>query len=540
VATGVLLVLALSRSGDAQSRSPTGIHKIQHVVVIMQENRSFDSYFGTFPGADGIAMKDGVPVACIPDPKHNGCQRPYHDTNPDNGGGPHRRSDALADVDGGKMDGFIAQANAAQTTCIDPNNPNCRPGAGVDVMGYHDAREIPNYWAYAHSFVLQDHMFEPTLSWSLPAHLFMVSGWSAKCTGKDKPMSCVNEPDRPAGIPVFSKLSGPPPDYAWTDLTYLLHKNSVSWGYYIFPGTQPDCDDDAMTCKVKPQNPRTHEIWNPLPYFDTVRDDHQLRDIKPIADFYEQARTGTLPSVSWVVPSNSVSEHPPALVNVGEDYVTGLINTIMRGPEWKSTAIFLAWDDWGGFYDHVKPPTVDDNGYGLRVPAMVISPFAKKGYIDHQTLSFDAYLRFIEDDFLGGQRINPKTDGRPDRRPDVRENAPILGNLVKDFDFTQTPRRPLLLPEYPFSETLTMNAGRYVAGSVLSVGETTLKLQVTTTRPDTAGLMGRALTVQLPANVRAAVKPGKVSGIRVGQALAIRLKAGAGYIAKQINTAGGY
>jgi phospholipase C len=121
----------------------------------------------------------------------------------------------------------------------------------------------------------------------------------------------------------------------------------------------------------------------------------------------------------------------------------------MRGPDWSSTAIFLAWDDWGGFYDHVVPPHVDANGYGLRVPGLVISAYARRGFVDHQTLSFDAYLKFIEDDFLGGQRIDPKTDGRPDPRPDVREDAPILGDLRKDFDFTKPPRRPLLLPLHP-------------------------------------------------------------------------------------------
>ena len=109
----------------------------------------------------------------------------------------------------------------------------------------------------------------------------------------------------------------------------------------------------------------------------------------------------------------------------------------MQSPEWYSTAIFLAWDDWGGFYDHVPPPGVDKVRYGIRVPAMVISPYAKRGFIDHQTLSFDVYLKFIEDDFLHGQRIDPKTDGRPDPRPDVRENSPLLGDLTRDFDFSQ-------------------------------------------------------------------------------------------------------
>jgi phospholipase C len=144
-----------------------------------------------------------------------------------------------------------------------------------------------------------------------------------------------------------------------------------------------------------------------------------------------------------------VSDHPPALITAGQAYVTGLIDAIMRSPDWASTAIFLAWDDWGGFYDHVTPPRVDAQGYGMRVPALVISPFAKQGYIDHQTLSFDAYLKFIEDDFLHHQRIDPTTDGRPDPRPDVRENAPALGNLSHDFDFSRKPRPPLILPLHP-------------------------------------------------------------------------------------------
>jgi phospholipase C len=153
--------------------------------------------------------------------------------------------------------------------------------------------------------------------------------------------------------------------------------------------------------------------------------------------------------VSWITPNGAVSEHPPGLITAGQTYVTGLINTIMQSPDWSSTAIFLTWDDWGGFYDHVAPPQVDAQGYGLRVPAIVISPYARQGFIDHQTLSFDAYAKFIEDDFLGGQRLDPRTDGRPDPRPDVRENLPQLGDLVKDFDFNQAPLAPQILPLRP-------------------------------------------------------------------------------------------
>ena len=120
-----------------------------------------------------------------------------------------------------------------------------------------------------------------------------------------------------------------------------------------------------------------------------------------------------------------------------------------KGPDWNSSVIFLSWDDWGGFYDHVIPPTVDQNGFGLRVPGMVISPYARKGFIDHQVLSHDAYLKFIEDIFLTGARLDPATDGRADSRPTVRENLPQLGELIRDFDFTQSPRPNLVLPINP-------------------------------------------------------------------------------------------
>jgi phospholipase C len=263
------------------------------------------------------------------------------------------------------------------------------------------------------------------------------------------PFGCKNNIELP-GLPMDI---GPPhekaPDYAWTDLTYLLHKNGVSWGYYVKQGPEPDCEDAQMYCTYKPQAPRTPGIWNPLPSFDTVRQDQQLGDIRDTSAFYTALRQNRLPSVSWVVPSGIVSEHPTSSIKTGQAYVTSLINAIGRSREWKSTAIFLAWDDWGGFYDHVRPPQIDINGYGFRVPSMVISPYARRGYIDHQQLSFDAFTKFIEDDFLHSQRLDPKTDGRPDPRPTVRERARGLGNLVNDFNFNQTPRPALVLPLHP-------------------------------------------------------------------------------------------
>jgi len=443
---------------------PPGIHKIKHVIIIMQENRSFDSYFGTFPRADGIPAHDGVPTVCEPDPG-GGCTQPFHDIWDSNGGGPHGEANAIADVDGGKMDGFIRQRDLAQKTCKNIDDPACVGSGEPDVMGYHTAAEIPNYWAYAKDFVLQDHMFEPVESWSLPDHLYLVSAWSARCATRS-PMSCVNDIVGPYGVRTFNRavdselVTGQTSiDLAWTDITWLLYARHVSWAYYVQTGTQPDCENDSSeTCGPVRQSSTTPGIWNPLPLFGDVAHDHQLNNIQQLSSYLSAAKAGRLPAVSWIVPSGDNSEHPPESVHQGQADTTALINAAMRSPDWSSTAIFLSWDDWGGFYDHLVPPAADQNGYGLRVPGIVISPYAKRGYIDHQTLSSDAYLKFIEDDFLGGDRLNPDTDGRPDSRPDVREDLPLLGNIAADFDFNQRPRRPVLLPTNPPTDSPTIPA----------------------------------------------------------------------------------
>ena len=446
LALAVIAGAAMSAPRVPAASLPGPVNKIRHVVMIMQENRSFDSYFGTYPGADGIPMSNGHPSVCVPDPKAGICWRPFHDPRNRGAGGPHGANNARRDIDGGRMDGFITEAQHAPHRCRNTTDPACSKASALDVMGYHDNREIPNYWQYAHQFVLQDHMFESNSSWSLPAHLFMVSGWSAHCVGND-PFSCRNELTGPAG-PVGA--SARHPKYSWTDVTYLLHRAHVSWRYYVFKGREPDCtQDEAISCDPAKQSARTPSVWNPLPDFETVKRDRQKHNVTSISRFYRDANRGELPAVSWVIPNDRVSEHPPSKLTSGQAYVTSVINAVMRSSDWDSTAIFLAWDDWGGYYDHVVPPAVDQNGYGLRVPALVISPYAKRGYVDHQTLSFDAYLKFIEDAFLGGQRLDPATDGRPDPRPTVRESSPLLGDLRRDFDFSRPPRRPVILDPHP-------------------------------------------------------------------------------------------
>jgi phospholipase C len=468
VAAVVVVVVAavagalLSRSDGGTPQTPAvaagtrpqalrGIHRIRHVIVVMQENRSFDSYFGTFPGADGLPTDaSGHFTTCLPNRATGRCLAPFHDLADKQDGGPHHASDAVKSIDGGAMDGFITaaltsphfqwcMAHASKGICdLHPRHP--------DVMGYHTAREIPNYWRYAQDFVLQDHMFEPTVGWSLASHMFAVSAWSARCRSAYEPMSCTSNPE---GEPVPPDAVPQGPAYPWTDLTYLLHRAHVSWGYYLGGGREPDCADGDMVCTLPRQRAAKASIWNPLPRFTDVSQTGQLKNIQRANAFFTAARAGRLPAVSWVVPAERSSEHPPALVSKGQRWVTDVVNAVMPGPDWNSTAIFVTWDEWGGFYDHVRPPRVDANGYGLRVPGLVISPYARRGMIDHQTLSFDAYIKFIEDDFLHGARIDPATDGRPDSRPDVREDERLLGDLRRDFDFGQRPRPPLLLAPCP-------------------------------------------------------------------------------------------
>ncbi len=448
----------------AQATPAEGIHNIKHVVMIMQENRSMDEYFGTYPGAHGIP--GGV---CVPDPVGGGCVKPFHDPHDENHGGPHGTAAFEGDIDGGLMDGFVGEAETTKR-CRGKTDPNCAPCPAQaeaearapkaakgcnDVMGYHDAREIPNYWTYAKDFTLQDNMFESASAWSLTEHLYMVSAWSARCPkGDANPLDCKNSLDPKSPSQTWDGPAVPgKATYAWTDITYLMDKAGVSWRYYVKEGNEPDCEnDEELTCEQVPQSAKTPGIWNPLEDFVDVKEDAQTQNVQGLNHFYQDAHQSGecgLPNVSWIVPNLEVSEHPPSLVSKGQAYVTTLINTIMKSPCWGSTAIFLSWDDAGGFYDHVDPPNVDVNGYGLRVPGLVISPYAKSGYIDHQRLSHDAYLKFIEDDFLSGARLNPKTDGRPDKRPDVREEVPGLGDVAGDFDFNQSPKPPVLLPTHP-------------------------------------------------------------------------------------------
>jgi phospholipase C len=403
-----LVIPAVTRSASARP----GLNRIQHFVFIMQENRSFDSYFGTYPGATGLP--DDV---CLPNPNGGPCVAPYHDASAVNHGGPHDWPDGVADIDNGKMDGFLGAAiRAAVKPRLDACHStlvSCTQGTDPrDVMGWHDERDIPNYWNYAHLFVLQDHMFASVPSFTLPNRLFSLAGQSNG---------------------YLSHGQTKPDNFNYPEITQVLSRYGVDWKAYVTVGRQPNSIDGHVLStgsplEVKPDQP---SYFNPLPSFPAVKNNpEQLRRLVDTAQFYEDAQTGHLPQVCWVIPSEPVSEHPPSSVRKGMAYVTGLVNAVMSGPDWSSTAIFVSYDEWGGFYDHVVPPRLDGETVGMRVPGLVISPFAKHGYIDHHVYTPMSWLKIVEERFA---------------LPSLTARDAASADMTDAFDFNQPPRRPILL-----------------------------------------------------------------------------------------------
>lgn len=406
-----LLALAYGKGLTPQqntSRAPIpvakGIQKIAHVVWISQENRSFDNYFGTYPGTDGIPPGTCLPVL----PGSRRCVKPFH--MPDGGvgvdGGPpcdlsHLWNAAHAAYDNGRMDGFVWAEGSAYT------------------MGYYDERDIPNYWAYARHYTLCDRFFSSLNGPSLPNHVYMVAAQSGGLIVNAGSIKEVEEDlDDPDG-------------FSFASIIKLLTQSKVSWKYYVETGPVLEAekgDPDLHWTKSAKQ----FTLWNPLPAFKQIRDTpNEMANQVPLTEYFSDLSHGTLPQVSIIIPSNQDSEHPPAAVRRGMWYVTTLVNALMNSPYWKDSLIFITWDDYGGFYDHVAPPAIDAFGYGPRVPALVISPYSKRGYISHSVYSFESILKFIE------ERFNlPHMTARDDRADDMADC----------FNFNQSPNPPLVIP----------------------------------------------------------------------------------------------
>ncbi|HEX4014747.1 MAG TPA: alkaline phosphatase family protein [Candidatus Cybelea sp.] len=426
------------------AEDPDGIKSgkfVKHIIVVIQENRTFDDFFATFPGANGARF------GCMKPPA--GALRPRHDLR---GSGtcpsgdrnvPLRKADlvakcdwghahvsALNDYDGGRMDGFGLEGGSKK----------CPGKVGTAVYQYVDPHQIAPYWTMARRYVLGDAMFQTQSSGSFTAHQDLIAGGTIFNQERTKslvdfpsnvPWGCDAPPGTKSSMLFWTggKLEdefheGPFPCMSYATLRDLLDAKSVSWKYY-----SPPIDNVG-------------KLWNAFEAIKAVRDGPEwTTNIKEPNAFFNDVKTNQLPAVSWIVPDNINSDHPTAH-DTGPSWVASIVNEIGESPYWDTTAIVVVWDDWGGFYDHVKPPFFDHwGGLGFRVPLLVISPYAREahpgtaGYISHTQYEFGSILKFIEiTKQLGSLHT---TDER-------------ARSIVDCFDFTQAPR-PFKVIKAPYS-----------------------------------------------------------------------------------------
>lgn len=256
---------------------------------------------------------------------------------------------------------------------------NRKPGnKNGDFLAYTQLkqRDIPNYFAYAHDFVLADHMFSSLHGASFPNHLYTVAAQFGGAIGNIKNALGRWGCDSPAGAAVEvidnnGSITEQYPCFDFQTLADSLEVAGISWKYYA------------------PEQGESGYIWSTLDAIDHIRNSSLWSEhVVPYTEFVTDARNGQLPAVSWLVTTAPLSEHPPHSTCQGENWTVQQINAVMRGPDWNSTVIFLTWDDFGGFYDHVPPPNVDEFGFGPRVPLLIISPFVKKGFISIPNTNF--------------------------------------------------------------------------------------------------------------------------------------------------------
>ena len=352
-ALALLGVLPLP-SQAAGPTSPPASTPIKHLISLMQENHTFDNYFGTYPGADGIPKGVCLP-ARLSSPVTD-CIAPYHLTNPRTSDPNHERDAALSAYNDGGMNGF---AWAQSLRNLDPRGP----------MGYWDGSDLPLYWNLARNYVLGDRFFSSAWGGSLTNHIFWVAAQSAGGNG---------------GIP--------PGGLTATTIFDRLEAAGISWKMYV------QNYDPTHTFR-SPKGLGPQAVWAALLQFPRFVDTPSLRShIVDLSEYYKDLANDTLPAVSYIVPRGA-SEHPPGNVTSGQNFGASLVTALMRSTAWWSSLFVLTHDDWGGYYDHVPPPQVDPDGYGFRVPAIFVSPFARSGTIDRTTYDYTSILRFIEDNW---------------------------------------------------------------------------------------------------------------------------------------------
>ena len=359
---------------------------IEHVIIIMQENRTFDNLFNGFPGADTVpsGMSDGVsiPLQQI----HLGDPRDLD----------HGHPGWWRDWNNGKLDGF------AHDRTTDPLLP----------YSYVPRNEVQPYWDLASRFTIGDRMFQSNTGPSFVAHQYMIAAQSGDVSGS--PNSTMWGCDAPADTratligPNGTELPGVFPCFDYSTLADLLDAKNISWRYYA-PGK------DNISSFV-------------LSAFQAIRhirygSDWATNVISPETQVLTDIKLGQLAQVTWIVPTLAHSDHP-GTSNEGPDWVASITNAVGASQFWNSTAIFIAWDDWGGWYDHVNPPQVDKMGLGFRVPVLVVSPYARPGYVSHTVHESSGFLSYVEKLFA---------------LPNLGARDATADDFSDCFDYTQAP-----------------------------------------------------------------------------------------------------
>jgi len=401
------LVTGCSSAGSQMDKAKTvqsrpldpNLALIEHIVFIVKENRTFDNYFGTFPGADGatsgtISTGEVIPLGHTPDRTPNDID--------------HSFNGAVRAIDGGAMDKFNTLTGCGSYS-----------GGNFLCMSQLTQDDIPNYFALASYFTLADAMFSSLTGPSFPNHLYTIaaqSGWAISnpsnsmgrwgCDSPSNSRTVLLNPDG-TRTPVY-------PCFDFPTLADSLDAAGISWRYYA------------------PNPGASGYIWSAYNAINHIRYGGDWANVVPPTQFVQDAMSGNLAAVSWIVVGSGLSEHPPASSCAGENWTVQQLNAVMQGPLWNTTAVFLTWDDFGGFYDHVPPPFSDRFGFGPRVPLLIISPYAISGNISHTVYEFSSLLKFAEERF----GLDPLTDR------DAQAN-----DLMDSFDFTQAPLPPLILDQ---------------------------------------------------------------------------------------------
>jgi phospholipase C len=421
----VAVVFTVLAPGPALAADPPTKTPIQHFLFLLQENHSFDNYFGTFPGADGIPANTCMPID--PTQLSLGCIKPWH-----LGGKPitdllHNRDTFVGQYRGGTMDGFVS-AHVAE------GGANALDRATA-TMGYYNADDIPFYWNVADQYVLFDRFFSSAAAGSFMNHMYWISGGPGDPNHDSFPPNGFDNV-----LTIFDRLEAA----------------GISWKFYV------QNYDPSITYRTVASagDKAAQVVFSPLLTFNNYIDNPALMShIVDIEQYYTDLQSGTLPAVAFMAPLGS-SEHPPGSLRAGQRFVQTIINGLMRSDYWRSSAFMWAYDDWGGWFDHVLPPKVDLYGYGFRVPALLVSAYARVGQINTTTLDYTSPLKFIEKNW----GVEPLT---------TRDAA--ANSIESAFDFASPPRPPAFLAASAGTNPLqepnrAVLYGAYAAAIVLAVG----------------------------------------------------------------------